>query len=254
MRLADVPEIVKRFQQYIREEWEPWSFAEKPRRQSIRIYDRLFSLLQDADVGGGADGGIEIAWGVGLALWDHQASGETITYPLITRTVEIHVDARSMAIIVTPTERDPVIHVDGFEELGIAQANLVESRARNEFAESEKTFFPADPETFEGILRFAATHLDNQGVYWPDESRNPSDRGLPPICDHLTVTDTWVIFARKRTTNFIAADIDKLKEAVNQTDLLPSAPALIVTEPADQAATRQRSRYRCLVTIILTGR
>lgn len=248
LRLEDVPEIGIRFREYIREEWEPWSLTEKPRRQSIRIYDRLFSLLQDAEFGGGADGGIEIAWGVGFALWDHQESGETITYPLITRTVEIHVDERSMAIIVTPTERDPVIHVDGFEELGILQASLVESRARSEFAASEKTFSPADPDTFQGILRFAATHLDNQGVYWPDESSNPSDRSLPSICSHLTVTDTWVIFARKRTTNFIAADIEKLKEAVNQTDLLPSAPALIVTEPADQAPTRQRSRYRGLST------
>jgi hypothetical protein len=216
VRLAEIPEIEQRFREYCLTEWELWSRTEQPRRQSMRLYDRLFSLVQDVEVGGGADGAIEIAWGVGIALWNHPESETEIRYPIISQAVEIRVDERSMDIVLTPIDRAPMMHLDSFEDLGIPQSRTVAERARREFANSEKTFSPFDRETFEGILRFAANRLDYpQGMYWPEDGgAEASDRRLPPLSDHLVVTDTWVIFARKRTTHFITADIERLKETL----------------------------------------
>jgi very-short-patch-repair endonuclease len=246
LRLDDFPEVRERFSRYLNQEWTPWAEQEAPKRRSIKLYDRLFSLLQDAEVGGSEEGAIEVAWGVGLALWDHKDSGKRINYPIISRTVEIHVEETSMALRVLPTEREPEVHVDGFKEIGIESADLLHKRARTELDAADRTLSPLDPESFQGILRFAAGHLDTQGVYWPDAARDVMDRQLPQPQSHLIVTDGWVIFARKRSTSFIAADVERLKQAVQTADELPAAATLIVTEPPNENAERQLRRYRGL--------
>ncbi|TVQ86392.1 MAG: hypothetical protein EA400_13195 [Chromatiaceae bacterium] len=216
LRLEDFPQVSERFSRYLEQAWQPWATEEAPKRKAIRLYDRLFSLLQDAEIGGGAEGAIEVAWGVGLALWDHQDSSKQIHYPIISRTVEIQVNEHSMALRVMPTERDPEIHADGFKEIG-KNTDLLYTRARSEFADADKTFSPLDRESFEGILRFAAGHLDQQGCYSPDESPDVKDRTLPKPQHHLIVTDTWVIFAHKRSSSFITADVKRLKQEVKWT-------------------------------------
>lgn len=253
LQIEDVPDIRGMFDRYLTEQWKPWSEAEKPRRRTIQKYDQFFSLLQDAETGGSAENGIEIAWGIGIALWDHARGVDSISYPLISRTVELRIDPVSMSITVTPTEREPAIHVDAFAALEIPQAGDVEKRAMAEFASAETTLSPFDPATFEGILRFAASQVDSHGVYWPGQRDDERDRSLPKPQDHLVVTDTWVIYARKRSTNFIAADIKRLQQAVEQSESLPPAPALVVTEPSDQTVTRVAPRYRGISTPGLGG-
>lgn len=245
LHLEDFPEITEQFNLYQQRQWQPWAVPEAPRRKSIKLYDQLFSLLQDAEVGGAEDA-VEVAWGVGLARWAHQVSGKRIDYPLITRTVEIHLDEHSMALQVTPTERQPDIHVDCFKVLGIENADQVIMRARKELDQAEKTFCPLDAESFQGILRFAAAHLDEHGVYWPDEAENALDRSMPAFSNYLVITDHWVIFARKRSKSFVAADVERIKQAVQDAEELPAAAALIVTEPPDENRERIRLRYRGL--------
>ncbi len=248
LRLEDVPEIQGMFDRYLAEQWTSWSETEQPRRKTINKYDQFFSLMQDAESGGSVEDGIEIAWGIGIALWDNEEKADSVIYPLISRTVELHIDSTTMSITITPTERDPVVHIDAFVELEIPQAADVEKRALAEFTSSELTFSPFDPATYESILRFAAIQLDSHGVYWLDDREEERDRSLPSIKDHLVVTDTWVIFARKRSTNFIAADIKQLQQVVEEAEELPPAPALVVTEPSDQRITRKPRRYRGIST------
>lgn len=254
LRPEDVPDIQAMFDRYLAERWTPWSETEQPRRNTIRKYDQFFSLLQDAETGSSAEDGIEIAWGIGVALWEHEASSESVIYPVLSRTVELNIDAKTMSITVTPTEREPVVHVDAFAALEIPQATDVEKRALAEFGDAELTLSPFDPATFEGILRFAASHLDSHGVYWPDDREEERDRSLPSLATHLVVTDTWVMYARKRSTNFIAADIKRLRQVVEDAEGLPPAPALVVTEPPNQRVTRQPRRYRGISTPGLGGR
>lgn len=243
LEIEDVPEIQQLFDHYI-SEWKPWSEAESARRKTIHKYDQFFSLIQDVEAGGGTEDSIEIAWGIGIALWDKENEADSILYPLISRTVELSIDSQTMSITVRPTEREPVVHVDAFGAFEISQATDVEKRARAEFETSEKTLSPFDPPTFEGILRYSASQLDSHGVYWPDERKQEDDRTLPSSSGNLLITDTWVIYARKRSTNFIAADVQRLKQAVNDAESLPSLPSLIMTEPSDQPIVRKQRFYR----------
>lgn len=115
-RLEDHPDIEPAFAAYVREAWEPWAAEEVPRRAAIRLYDKLFELHQDAEGATGAED-IEVAWGVGVAVWKHP--GAVITYPLFTKTVELRIDPASMALEVAPTERETQLHIDAFTKLDV---------------------------------------------------------------------------------------------------------------------------------------
>ncbi|MCP4406944.1 MAG: hypothetical protein GY807_04135 [Gammaproteobacteria bacterium] len=54
-------------------------------------------------------------------------------------------------------------------------------------------------------------------------------------------------------TNFIAADIKRLQQVVEETEELPPASVLVVTEPSDQRAIRKPRRYRGISTPGLGG-
>lgn len=58
------------------------------------------------------------------------------------------------------------------------------------------------------MLRTAATNLDANGIYWPNEV-SAEDRTLPRSDDKLKVTDTWVLIARPCTNSLFLQDLEK---------------------------------------------
>jgi hypothetical protein len=68
LRLSRFPEIKKEVEDYIGQAWTQWAEAERPRRQTIDIYDRLFSLQQALKLEG-SDKPLEVVWGIGVARW-----------------------------------------------------------------------------------------------------------------------------------------------------------------------------------------
>src|SRR5262249_14457923 len=97
-------------------------------------------------------------------------------------------------------------------------------------ASTAATFSPFDRGTFEPLLRTAATNLDVNGVYWPDEIP-PQDRSLPKAEVKLRVTDTWVLFARPRTTSVFIQDLENLRKRAEESMSYPPAVLALVTEP-----------------------
>jgi len=65
LRLSRFPEIKKEVEDYIGGTWASWAEAERPRRQTIYIYDRLFSLQQALKLEG-SDKPLEVVWGMGI--------------------------------------------------------------------------------------------------------------------------------------------------------------------------------------------
>ena len=60
------------------------------------------------------------------------------------------------------------------------------------------------------------THLDPNGVYRPNQI-SPEDRSVPKPQANLIVTDTWVLFARPRSTNLFVQDLERFKEQLGGT-------------------------------------
>jgi hypothetical protein len=60
-RIDDHPELRELFAWYVEYMWEPWALAERPRRETIARYNKLFSL-QQAISSEGAETPLELAW------------------------------------------------------------------------------------------------------------------------------------------------------------------------------------------------
>ena len=225
------------FNDYLKNIWQPWVAQEKLVRQSITLYAKLFKLNQMLQ-GNLADESLELVWGVGVAVRQHtdnEQNSEQIKYPLLTQSVEIILDQKTMALLIKPNPSSPTLETEPFsidENQGLA--NLLKDS--KQFYESEDVLLnPFLPSSYEPILKSAVTLLDASCVYWPKHTIT-DERKIPKAQNHLIVTDTWVIMARPRSNNIFLQDLDKFAVKLeNSSDLhLPSALIAMLTEPATE--------------------
>lgn len=226
-------EVVERqFQSYLANVWKPWSEEEKRRRKTIALYSHLFTLKKQLD-GDIVESQLELAWGAGVAVWK---MGEvSVNYPLVTRLVELSLNESTMAIEIRPRDIEAALEIDIYSAVDNPGAADLDNAAKEFFSKSQQTFSPFDPSTFEPLLRSAVTFLDASGLYWPTQTK-ADDRTLPKPSDELKVTDTWVLFARPRSSSIFVQDLERFKSQLDCTadSLLPEALAAVVTDPSNE--------------------
>ncbi len=231
LRLSRFPEIKKEVEDYIGGTWASWAEAERPRRQTIYIYDRLFSLQQALKLEG-SDKPLEVVWGMGVARW--KLPPHELDHPLVEQLVELELDGAG-AIYIRPRDLDPIIALKPFVAMENPSTDLVARFAREHFAKIavERDLSPFEKDTYAPVLRYACAQLDRAGGYFPDHAQI-DDRKVPPAGQNLLVTDTWVVYARPRSENFFRADLERLSRAVEETAAVPGPAAALVTEPSDE--------------------
>jgi very-short-patch-repair endonuclease len=235
--------VRSQFVAYVENLWRPWAEAEKRRRWTIRLYGQLFTLKQQLE-GSIVEAQLEMTWGVGLSVW--ASKNGHVSYPLMTRTVELALNPETQAIEIRPRDVDPRLEADWYAAVDNPGVAELEKVAKAFFDNATTTFSPFDRGTFEPLLQAAATHLDSQGIYWPNEVP-PEDRTLPKSDDKLKITDTWVLFARPRTHSIFIQDLENLKKEVEQKEDpadLPVAVAALVTEPATVNVVVELPQFR----------
>ena len=232
-----LPHLSAAFDAYIGGPWKKWAENEKPRRKTMGFYDRLFNLLQAIETEG-AETALELVWGVGVALWNH--NGKRVRHPLISCLVEIDPVSIDMALRVRPREVPPILETDVFVALEVAGLPVFEKAAHAILDHPECHVSPFDEASFEQILTGAAGNLDKQARYWPREADFEPGK-LPTTSNELTVTNSWVLFARRKGTNFLIEDIRRLKAAVESGPVPDGAPKILV-ETLEGAMPERRSR------------
>jgi hypothetical protein len=80
LRLENDSQAQAAIRAYLTGPWTNWAEEEKPRRETIRIYEAFFSL-QQAIESQGAERPLELVWGVGIARWQHPK--QEIDHPLV---------------------------------------------------------------------------------------------------------------------------------------------------------------------------
>lgn len=175
-KLEDHPEIQQAFVEFLETMWVSWATIESPRRKSIGIYNKLFTV-QRATLNGGTDGPIELVWGIGCALWKKPGSSKVINHPLITQVCEIHLNSDDFSLEVRPRDVDAQIELDCYDELEINGVAIVESFWKANDTNSVDRISPFENSTFEGILKYAVSNLDSAGRYLSDQL----DQSLPPL-------------------------------------------------------------------------
>jgi hypothetical protein len=231
LRLNRFTEAKEKVEDYITHSWTQWAEAERPRRETIDIYDRLFSLQQALKLEG-SDRPLEVVLGMGVARW--KVPPNELDHPIVERLVELELDDVG-AILVRPRGVDPIMALKPFAAMGNPGADLVARFAREHFAKfpPERELSPFEKETFTPILRYACAQFDRAGRYHPDHAQL-DDRKVPQAGSNLVVTDTWALYARPRSDNFFTADLERLRQAVETADSLPDPAIALVTEPSDK--------------------
>lgn len=232
LRLAKQPAVKAAIADYIDRHWRVWAEAEKPRRRTIAIYEKLFALQQTIR-GDAADRPLQLIWGIGFAQW--RRGDVVLDHPLIERPVEITLDEQSTILIQPSEEAEPRLHLRPFEELEMP--GVTAFRRRHEEIAGDPNvpeMSPFEPLSFEPVLRAAAQLLDPGARYAPDDATSLDDRVLPKSTETLTITDHWALYAKPRDENLIVRDLARLKDAVGKADELPPAVRALVEEPSDE--------------------
>lgn len=231
------------FKKYIDQIWLPWAQNEAPRRESIKLYERLFSLQQTLN-NSSTETPIEIVWGMGMAVW--RENGKTLRHPLITQQVEILPLEGNMTLRVRATPRDPQLEIDSFMPLDIPGLAAFETEAKAILNAGEEVVSPFDPSTFEQICRNAAEQLDTNGIYLPDHTGNKG--GIPSVSENLQITDSWVLFARKKSSSYLVDDLKRLTERIDVEGIPDGAPSHLVEDPSEIPYEAPETHFRGLST------
>jgi transcription elongation GreA/GreB family factor/very-short-patch-repair endonuclease len=231
-RRINLKEVEAEVKAYIRGPWKVWADAERPRRETISVYEKLFGLFQTIETSG-ADKALEIVWGIGLARW--RVKGQCIDHPLIEQSVELDLDKRDGSILVRPRAVDPTVALKPYFALELPGADAVLSTSRKVFSQYSELddFTPFAPESYETILRLAATQLDQSGIYVDRDTWLRREIAFTPPGDALHVFEAWVVYARRRSDDFYISDLEKLKTEVEQASELPPPALRLIREPSD---------------------
>jgi len=242
-RIEDHPEVRELFDWYLEFQWTPWAAAERPRRKTISRYNQLFSL-QQAISSEGAETPLELAWGIGYSSWKKEGFATPVKHPLLVQPCEVTLNEKTFDLEVRPRDVEPRLEVDCYTEMELPGVRQLEAYWRSAVATGANRVNPFESSTFDGTLKSAVGHLDPSGAY---EER--TDDVTPPApSDKLKITNTWVLFGRKRSGDIFLEDIRRLKKKVEEAQALPNVIRSFV-EPGDSTVhARAEQPFRGLST------
>jgi hypothetical protein len=240
VRLEDRPTTREALELYCTGPWMEWAEREKPRRRSIAVYQRLFEIAQRLLQSGGNES-VELVWGIELARWN--CPEDSIDLPMVERGIEIEIaDQSNAAITIRPRATSARVELRPFERLAPGRLALAQDAARRclrgiETADSEGVS-PFRQESFEPVLKICGSQLDPDGRYFPDHRALAATEPVPaPEGELLTVTDRYVLFARRRSSNSVLRDIERFKTVLAPNEgepaILKGAARTLVMGPTD---------------------
>jgi len=216
LRLDSLPDLRVKIDEFINTTWHAWAKKERPKRKTIKLYDAFFNAQQNLEAQGDEQP-LELVWGMGITRC--LINGKMIDYPIMEQLVEIELDKQSGAILIRPRNTERKLSIGPFfamDNQGVEPLVRYDKQVFLEQAE-EIEYSPFVKESYEPLLRYAATQLHESGSYWPDI--NPGVQGdLPDISDELLVTDCWSIYARPRGTTPFLQDIEKFLAEIDAVD------------------------------------
>ncbi len=241
--IEDRPDVRELFDWYVMYQWEPWAVAERPRRKAIARYNQLFSL-QQAISSEGAETPLELAWGIGYASWKKEGFATPVAYPLLVQPCEVVLNQKTFDLEVRPRDVEPRLEADCYAEMDLPGVRQLEAFWRSALSTGANRVNPFEASTFDGTLKSAVGHLDPSGAY---EER--TDDVMPPApTGKLKITNTWVLFGRKRSGDIFLEDIRRLKKKVEEATSLPSVICSFVEHGDSTVRVQPEQPFRGLST------
>jgi very-short-patch-repair endonuclease len=214
---------------------------ESPKRKTIGYYNKLFAVQQIIS-SDSVDSPIELAWGVGFSLWSLSEKQKVIEYPIITQSCEIQLNQITFEIEIRPRDLEPKLELSCYEDSENQGVRSLLEFWKNANENSTTRINPFEASTYEAFLNAAVLYLDSNGLYLS----NQPEPILPIPTDNLTITDTWVLFVRKRSEHIFIQDIERLKHHISIGIEIPTAIEKFVQAGDSVVRPRETVKFRGL--------
>jgi transcription elongation GreA/GreB family factor/very-short-patch-repair endonuclease len=229
---SNLIEMQNEFEQWLNNVWKVWAQEEKPRRQSIKLYDTLFQIYASTHTA--ANLPPEIVWGFGVART--KRDGKTIDMPVVEQEVEIVVETDG-DIVLIQRDRPLTLNLKPFLELEFTNSARLQSSLGNllniiESGDIDVT--PSDFDVLTPILETAANELDAKGQILEINDVKDFPDG---INDELKITKSWSIYCRPRSSAARVTDLSKLHKAVDERIMPPECLKGYVAPEPDELTT-----------------
>ncbi|MES2027121.1 MAG: AAA domain-containing protein [Pseudomonadota bacterium] len=240
LKLSENPLIKEQFDWYFEQLWTPWAMVERERRKTMAVYAKLFSLQQHMSTEG-AETPLELVWGIGHTTWKPEGKGKAVKHPLITQLCDLSLNDRTYALEVRPRQMEPRLEVECYAELENGGVPALAAFWKADQGAAANSISPYESITFERVLKNAVANLDANGQFL-----SPEDRRMPDAGENLSVTDTWVFFARKRSEHILLQDIERLIAKLEDNAKVPDVIRGFVERGSSEVKIPERLIYRGL--------
>ena len=131
----NLDEVKTQLNIYVNNLWSPWAINEKSRRESISLYATLFTLKQQLE-GSIVESQLELVWGIGIAVW--KMGDVSVSYPLVSRLVELSFNELTMDIVVRPRNIDSRMELEIYTAEYNQAVTDLEHIAKDFFSRTQK--------------------------------------------------------------------------------------------------------------------
>lgn len=234
--------IKQSFLEYELGTWLDWSKSELARRESIRLYQKLFAQAMGDD-GDSVGEPIDLLWGMGMSSW--KSGGSSMRYPFATQSCMVKVDKESSRVEVWPKGEDPAVELDAYREMGALGCAQIERSWSELMAKADVegvVIHPLNVGSFASAMAEAASLINDKAEF------NPSATAPKPAGPAPSLSGGWVLFLRKKTNHFLLADLARLGQAIERDKAagveLPGALRALVSEADAEIKARQPVAFR----------
>ncbi len=220
-RFADDPAEAGRLREllseYVAGPWQAWAPQARTALSARKLYADLYDLrlrLQRESAQ------IELVWGHGILTWT--VDGTRIVHPMVTTQVQLSFDADTGTISVEPEALVPHLEIDLLHGLGLTGFDLLVDIRDGFRAAPVGPFDEGSRHLYERLL--APLGLDGRIA----EGTLPAAAAATP-----TITATWVLLVRRRSTMF-RRFFASLRDALvsGQLDVAAPLAAVVADEPS----------------------
>lgn len=202
---------------YVEGPWQAWAPHARTALKARKLYEDLYDLrlrLQRESAQ------IELVWGHGILTWT--VDGTRIVHPLVTMQVQLSFDPDTGAISVEPEALVPHLEIDLLQGLGLKGFDLLVDIRDGFRAAPVGPFDEGSRNLYERLL--APLGLDSRVA----EGTVPAAAASTP-----TITATWVLLVRRRSTMF-RRFFASLRDALASEQIEVAAPlaAVVADEPS----------------------
>lgn len=217
-KLADHPDVLRTWNEYLRAEWQPWADIDKKLRKILQVYTDLFSVYQRQQRLGEA---YEVVLGLGYLSWS-TPSGQSVRRHLVTAQTSLTFDAVRGIISVGPA---------GEGARPELEQDMLEANERPDVKEQsaiESQISELGDDIWEGTRLFAVLESWAHAV-------NPSgefNRGLQPIeasTDRPKVAFAPALILRRRTERSLIRIFKEITEQLKAGADIPLGVKRLVT-------------------------